>query len=233
MFYGSPFPQPPSSNQPPNPLGQGVPPMGMGIPPQGAGMPGASKPPEELAFQEARAALKAECRDNVPLLMGETKKLSVAVLEAWDLMMVADRRGLTLQPAEVLRQEMQNQVMAYALMRFLPDEACRSAAEACAAKIPEGMQENPPVGKAGVFVRELESLVKDTPRNQEAIKEWLLAQPLFRAITQNPQAFASLEQHFQECAPRMNQIIQSTNESLTTLLNQQSNLRPGAQFRPM
>lgn len=207
--------------------------MGMGVPPAGTGLSGAPKPPEELAFQEARAALKSECRDNVPLLMGETKKLSVAVLEAWDLMLVAERRGLTLNPSEVLRQEMQNQVMAYALMRFLPDEACKGAAEACAIKIPLGMQESPPVGKAGVFVRELESLVKDTPRNQEAIKEWLLAQPLFRAITQNPQAFASLEQHFQECAPKMNQIIQSTNESLTTLLNQQSNLRPGAQFRPL
>ena len=207
--------------------------MGMGVPPAGTGLSGAPKPPEELAFQEARAALKSECRDNVPLLMGETKKLSVAVLEAWDLMLVAERRGLTLNPSEVLRQEMQNQVMAYALMRFLPDEACKGAAEACAIKIPLGMQESPPVGKAGVFVRELESLVKDTPRNQEAMKERLLAQPLFRAITQNPQAFASLEQHFQECAPKMNQIIQSTNESLTTLLNQQSNLRPGAQFRPL
>ena len=207
--------------------------MGMGIPPAGAGVAGAAKAPEELAFQEARAALKAECRDNVPLLMGETKKLSVAVLEAWDLMLVAERRGLTLVPAEVLRQEMQNQVMAYALMRFLPDDACKEAAEGCVTKIPLGMQESPPVGKAGVFVRELESRVKDTPRNQEAIKEWLLAQPLFRAVTQNAQAFASLEQHFQQCAPKMNQIIQSTNESLSTLLNQQSNLRPGAQFRPM
>ncbi len=225
MFYGSPFPpQQPSSNQP-SPLSPGVPPVGMG----GA----AAKPPEELAFQEARAALKAECRDNIPQLMGETKKLGVAVLEAWDLMLVAGRRGLTLEPVEILRQEMQNQVMAYALMRFLPDEASKAAAEACAAKIPQAMQENPPVGKAGLFVRELEALVKDTPRNQAAIKEWLLSQPLFRAMTQNPQAFANLEQHYQECAPKMNQIIQSANESLTSLLQQQSQLRPGAQFRPM
>jgi len=210
-----------------------MPPMGMGIPPQGAGLPGASKPPEELAFQEARAALKAECKDNLPLLMGETKKLSVAILEAWDLILVGERRGLELQPALVLRQEMQNQVMAYALMRFLPDEECKAAAEACAGKIPRGLQETPPVGKAGMFVRELESRVKDTPRNQKAIKEWLLAQPLFRALNNNPQAFGSLEQHFQECAPKMNQIIHSTNESLNTLLNQQSQLRPGPQFRPL
>lgn len=206
--------------------------MGMGVPPQGAA-PAANKPPEELAFAEARAAIKMECRDNVPLLMGETKKLSVAVLEAWDLMLVAGRRGIELNPVDILRQEMQNQVMAYALMRFLPDEACKSAAEACGAKIPQAMQENPPVGKAGLFVRELESLVKDTPRNQQAIKEWLLSQPLFRAMTGNPGAFANLETHYQECAPKMNQIIQSANESLTSLLQQQSQLRPGAQFRPL
>lgn len=206
--------------------------MGMGVPPQGAA-PAANKPPEEMAFAEARAAIKAECRDNVPLLMGETKKLSVAVLEAWDLMLVAGRRGLELNPVEILRQEMQNQVMAYALMRFLPDDACKSAAEACSAKIPQAMQENPPVGKAGLFVRELEALVKDTPRNQQAIKEWLLSQPLFRAMTGNAGAFANLEAHYQECAPKMNQIIQSANESLTSLLQQQSQLRPGAQFRPL
>jgi len=141
MFYGSPFPpQQPSSNQP-SPLSPGIPPAGMG----GA----AAKPPEEVAFQEARAAIKVECRDNIPQLMGETKKLSVAVLEAWDLMLVAGRRGVEMDPVEVLRQEMQNQVMAYALMRFLPDEACKSAAEGCGAKIPLAMQENPPVGKAG------------------------------------------------------------------------------------
>ena len=207
--------------------------MGMGVPPAGAGVPTSSKPPEELAFAEARAAIKVECRDNVPQLMGETKKLSVAVLEAWDLMLVAGRRNLVLNPVEVLRQEMQNQVMAYALMRFLPDETNKAAAEACAAKIPQAMQENPPVGKAGLFVRELEGHVKDTPRNQAAIKEWLLSQPLFRAMTGNPQAFANLEQHYQECAPKMNQIIQSANESLTSLLQQQSQLRPGAQFRPL
>lgn len=208
--------------------------MGMGVPPQGAA-PAANKPPEELAFAEARAAIKLECRDNVPQLMGETKKLSVAVLEAWDLMLVAGRRNIELNPVDVLRQEMQNQVMAYALMRFLPDEACKNAAEACVAKIPQALQENPPVGKAGLFVRELEALVKDTPRNQAAIQEWLMSQPLFRAMTKTPEAFANLEVHYQECAPKMNQIIQSANESLTSLLQQQSQgqLRPGAQFRPM
>ena len=194
--------------------------MNMGMP----GAPAASKPPEELAFAEARAAIKQQCGDNVPLLMGETKKLSVAVLEAWDLMLVAGRRGVELNSVEILRQEMQNQVMAYALMRFLPDEACKAAAEACAAKIPQAMQENPPMGKAGLFVRELEANVKDTPRNQAAIKEWLLSQPLFRAMTGNAAAFANLEQYYQECAPKMNQIIQSANESLTSLLNQQRRL---------
>ena len=52
-------------------------------------------------------------------------------------------------------------------------------------------------------------------------------------MTGNPQAFANLEQYYQECAPKMNQIIQSANESLTSLLQQQSQLRPGAQFRPL
>ncbi len=109
------------------------------------------------------------------------------------------------------------------------------AAEACVAKIPQALQENPPVGKAGLFVRELEALVKDTPRNQAAIQEWLMSQPLFRAMTKTPEAFANLEIHYQECAPKMNQIIQSANESLTSLLQQQSQgqQRPGAQFRPM
>jgi len=212
--------------------GFSMPPTGLGIPPAGSGLAGAKKPPEELAFQEVRTALKQECRDNIPLLMGETKKLGVGVLEACELMLVANRRSLTLDAPEILRQELQNQVMAYALMRFLPDESWKSAAESCAAKIPEGLAETPPVGKAGVFVRELEALVPDTPRNQEAIKQWLLAQPLFRVMTQNPQVFANLEEHYQACAGKMNQMIQSTNESLTTLLQQQSNLRPGGGFRP-
>jgi hypothetical protein len=202
--------------------------MGMGIPPQGIG--GTQKPPEELAFQEARAAIKQECKDNVPLLMGETKKLGVAVLEACEVMLVAQRRNLQLNAGEVLRQEMQNQVMAYALMRFLPDESWKAAAEASAAKIPQALQETPPVGKAGLFVRELEGMVKDTPRNQDAIKQWLLTQPLFRALNSNPQAFTNLEQHYQECSGKMNQMISATNESLSTLLQQQSPLRPGPQF---
>ncbi len=103
--------------------GFSMPPTGLGIPPAGSGLAGAKKPPEELAFQEVRTALKQECRDNIPLLMGETKKLGVGVLEACELMLVANRRSLTLDAPEILRQELQNQVMAYALMRFLPDES--------------------------------------------------------------------------------------------------------------
>lgn len=229
MFYGSPFPpqQQPSSGggQPPaSPLGGGIPPAGIG----GA----AAKPPEELAFQEARNALKSECRDNVPLLMAETKKMGVAVLEACEVVAVAERRGLELDRPQILRQELQNQVMAYALMRFLPDDAWKHAAEATQQKIVEAMQANPPLGKAGVFVRELESQVKDTPKNRDAIQQWLVTQPLFRVLNSKPEAFANLEQHYVECAGKMNQIIQSTNETLTTLLHQQSNLRPGPQFRP-
>lgn len=224
MFYGSPFPPPQGGNSgAPAPMS----PLGMGVPPVGAGVPVAKKGPEELAFQEARAALKQECKDNVPLLMGEVKKLSMAVLEACEILDVAERRGLTLPKEAVLQQEMQHQVMAYALMRFLPEDDLRAAAELSAGKIVQGFAENPPVGKAGVFVRELEGRVKDTPRNQESIKQWLLTQPLFRVLNQNPTAFANLEQHFREAAPKMNQLIQSTNESLTSLLQQQSSLRPG------
>lgn len=228
MFYGSPLPPPSNPQGSPSPLSPGVPPIGMGVPPAGLGA-SASKPPEELAFQEARAALKAECRDNVPLLMGETKKLGVAVLEAAEVVLIAQRRGVEVKPAELLRQEMQNQVMAYALMRFLPDEAWQAAAESCGSKLLAAAQENPPVGKAGVFVRELEGLVKDTPRNREAIQQWLLTQPLFRVLSQKPESLAKLEEHFLECAPKMNQMIQATNESLTTLLHQQK----GQNFRPL
>lgn len=234
MFYGSPFPHQPGSGQgvPTPSTGPGIPPTGLGIPPAGSGLPGSQKPPEEVAFQEVRAALKPECRDNIPLLMAETKKLGVAVLEACELLLVANRRSLSLNQVEVLRQELQNQVMAYALMRFLPDDSWKAAAEACAAKIPQGLAESPPVGKAGLFVRELEALVPDTPRNQEFIKQWLLAQPLFRVLNQKPEIFTALEEHYPACAGKMNQMIQSTNESLSTLLQQQSQLRPGGGFRP-
>lgn len=228
MFYGSPFPpssQPGGGQPTPGRSGPTPSPLSGGIPP--AGFAAAPKPPEEVAFAEARAALKGECADNVPVLMGETKKMCVAIVEAGELMLTARHRRLELNPAAVLRQELQNQVMAYALMRFLPDDTWKAAAERSGSLLAAGLAENPPVGKAGVFVRELESQVKDTPRNQEHIKQWLLTQPLFRALNNKPEAFAKLEAHFEECGPKMNQLIQSTNESLSNLLHQQSSLRPG------
>ena len=77
------------------------------------------------------------------------------------------------------------------------------------------------------MVREMETLIEQTPENEEWIKNELISQPLFRVSNKNPEAMAKLSEHYSECAQKIPQLLQGTNESLAQLL--QSQFRPTLQ----
>ena len=180
------------------------------------------KSPGEQAFAEVRAALKAETAEAPVVFMMESKKLCLGIVEAYELLANHRRRSLDCDQGAILRQELQHQVMAFALMRVITDDEIKAAAIRSSEKFHEGANATPPVTKAGLLVREMESVIDQDPETEEAIKAALVSQPLFRVLSQTPEVFTNLEQHYPEIALNVPNLVAGTNESLVQLMQMQS-----------
>lgn len=180
------------------------------------------KSPGELAFSEVRQALKAETAETPTQFMVESKKLGLGIVEAYELLCNYKRRGLEFNQGQILRQELQHQVMAFALMRVLPDEDIKASAVRTQEKIHEAATANPPMTRAGLLVKEMEALVEMSPESEEAIKAGLVIQPLFRVLSQKPEVFTALEEHYPQIALTVPQMVSGINESLVQLMQMQT-----------
>ena len=180
------------------------------------------KSPGEQAFSEVRQALKAETVDTPTLFMVESKKLGLGIVEAFELLCTYRRRGLEFNQAQILRQELQHQVMAFALMRVLNDEDIKGAAVRTQEKLSEAAQGNPPMTRAGLLVREMEALIEQNEQTEEIIKQALVIQPLFRVMSQKPEVLDKLDEHYPQIALTVPQLVAGINESLVQLMQMQT-----------
>lgn len=180
------------------------------------------KSPGEQAFAEVRSALKQETKDSPVQYMVESKKLCLAIVEAYEVVCNYRRRNWEHDQAAILKQEIQNQLMAFALMRVVTDEEIKAAAVRTHEGFHAVANANPPVSKSGLMVREMESNLEQTPEVEEAIKAALLIQPLFRIFHQNAETFVNLEKHYPEIAHTLPNLVQGANESLVQFMQMQS-----------
>lgn len=180
------------------------------------------KSPGEQAFAEVRNALKQETKDTPVQFMMESKKLCLAIVEAYELVCTYRRKSAECDQAAILKQEIQHQLMAFALMRVLSDDDIKACAIATHENFHEVATANPPMSKSGLMVQHMESMLEQTPELEEAIKGALVVQPLFRVFHQQTEVFAKLEQHYPEIAHTLPTLVAGANESLVQFMQMQS-----------
>ncbi len=168
------------------------------------------KPPGEQALTDLRRAIQEECQQNAVLYLAESKKLCMAVSEAYTLKGEYERRGL--QAPDLLRQELQHQLLAYALMKLLPEEAVKAALERAGARSEAALNLNPPMSRVAVLVGELEGGAQADL--EDKVAEALAAQPLFRVMGQASESVDILATHYAEVAPKATQLVLGNQEAI-------------------
>jgi hypothetical protein len=176
------------------------------------------KPPAEQALSQIRQALKGLCPESALVYMMETKKLYLGIIEAFEMLGHHRRRNLPHDQAEILRNELRNQLMAFAILHLVNDDQAKKAAKVSTEGWYEAANQSPPISRTALMLRELEACVESTPDNEAVISRWLMNQPLFQLFSQTPELFTVLEQHYPECAPGIPQILKSTNETVASLM---------------
>jgi len=176
------------------------------------------KPPAEQALSQIRQSLKELCPESALVYMMETKKLYLGIIEAFEMLGHHRRRNLPHDQAEILRNELRNQLMAFALLHLVSDEQAKKAAKISTEGWYDAANQTPPLSRTALMLRELESGVESTPENEAVISRWLMNQPLFQLFSQTPELFSVLEQHYPECAAGIPQILRSTNETVASLM---------------
>lgn len=168
------------------------------------------KPPGEQALTDLRRALQEECQQQAVQYLAESKKLCMAVSEAYSLRGEYERRGL---PApDLLRQELQHQLLAYALMRVLPEEASKTALDRASARSDSALGMNPPMSRVALLVGELESAAP--AELEDRVAEALAAQPLFRVMGQASETVDVLATHYHEVAHKATQLVLGNQEAI-------------------
>lgn len=168
------------------------------------------KPPGEQALHDLRRALQEECQQNAVLYLAESKKLCMAISEAYTLRGEYERRGLS--TPDLLRQELQHQLLAYALLRLLPEEAGKAALERAAARSDSALTLNPPMSRVALLVGELETSA--SADLEGPVAEALAVQPLFRVMGQSADAVETLSQHYHDVAPKATQLVLGNQEAI-------------------
>lgn len=179
--------------------------------------PGAPQDPALQAFNDITQALRAVIPDNsLFLYVTECKKLSLAIMEAAEITRILQRRREPVDGAAILHQEIQNQIAGLALMRLLPAEDVKKAAQVAGDSFMDALQETPPLSRTGVLVREIEALAADR-LDGAAVQQELMSQPLFRLQSVSPEAFQSLEKVYERLADSIPMLLASTNATLAQL----------------
>lgn len=189
----------------------------------------AASPAVPPAFNEVTQALKQATAGNSFQYMAETKKLCLAVCAAEEMASTLRSRSQNFDPRKLFHQELQNQILAFALMRVLPENVVKTsmqAANAAAQADPGSMS------AAGRLARELEQAAGEKQETVEAVQEALMAQPLFRVASQMPEVWANLEQQYEQCAPYAANLMGTLKSSMGMLVNAAANAAATAPVPP-
>ena len=180
-----------------------------------------SVPAAPPAFNEVTQALRQATAGNSFLYMAETKKLCLAVCGAEELASALKARNQSFDAKKLFHQELQNQILAFALLRVLPDavvKTCMQAASAAAQTDPEATSSG-----ASRLTRELEAAAGESEETVKAVQEALMDQPLFRIASQNPEVFANLEVQYETCSPYAGQLMKTLKSSMGLLVTAAAN----------
>ena len=172
--------------------------------------------PSLQAFNEVTQALRALVADSVFLYVAECKKLSLAVMEASEIFRTMQRRNEPVDGPTVFRQELQNQILGFALMRLLEVDDVKKAAQIANDTSMDALNQTPPMSRTGVLVREMESIASGKI-DEARVQEELVAQPLFRLASQNADVLKGLDGVFDKVADSIPMLLQSTNATLAQL----------------
>lgn len=179
----------------------------------------AAAPAAPPAFNEVSQALRQETAGNTFAYLVETRKLCLAVCSAEEVATAMRSASPGFDPKKIFHQELQNQILAFALMRILPENVLKNCIQAAATEVPGA----PPSSSAGRLARELESAAGEDEQMVAAVQEALVAQPLFRLASQQPEIFKALEETYEQCASYANQLMGSLRASMSMLANTAGN----------
>lgn len=180
-----------------------------------------SAPAVPPAFNDVTHALRQATVSNGFQYMVETKKLCLAICAAEVLASDMRAAGQSFDPKKLFHQELQNQILAYALMRVLPEDVVKTCAQA--AQLAAQAGQGGLMSSAGRVARELEAAAGESKETVEAVQEELVAQPLFRLAGQNPEVFAKLEETYEQCAPYAASLLGTLKTSMGMLLTAAAN----------
>lgn len=173
------------------------------------------------AFNEVTQALRQVTAGNSFVYMAETKKLCLAVCGAEEAASAMKARNQSFDVKKLFHQELQNQILAFALLRVLPEavvKTCMQAASAAAQTDSDGS-----VSAAARLTRELETAAGESEETVKAVQEALMEQPLFRLASQSPEVFANLEVQYEACSPYAGQLMKTLKSSMGMLVTAAAN----------
>lgn len=173
------------------------------------------------AFNEVTQALRQVTAGNSFLYMVETKKLCLAVCGAEEVASALKSRNQAFDPKKIFHQELQNQILSFALLRVLPEavvKTCIQAANAAAQADSDSA-----VSGSARLARELEAAAGESEDTVKAVQESLVEQPLFRMASQMPEVFANLEVQYEACSPYAAQLMKTLKSSMGLLVSAAAN----------
>lgn len=173
------------------------------------------------AFNEVTQALRQVTAGNSFLYMAETKKLCLAVCGAEEVASAMKARNQSFDAKKLFHQELQNQILAFALLRVLPEavvKTCMQAANAAAQADSDSA-----LSPAARLTRELEAAAGESEDTVKAVQEALLEQPLFRMASQMPEVFTNLEVQYEACSPYAGQLMKTLKSSMGMLVTAAAN----------
>ena len=176
--------------------------------------------PSLQALNEVTGALRTLAADNLLQYVVESKKLSLAVLDASEVTRTLQNRGMAVDGPAILRRELENHTRAFALMRMLSPEEIKQAVQAANVSGEAALARTPPGSRVQALVAELEA-VAGGRLDAEKLDLELQAQPLFRLLSDRPAVFSKLEGLYDQCAESIPRLLKSTNQALSQLRQQQ------------
>ncbi|HEY3997343.1 MAG TPA: hypothetical protein VGO93_00665 [Candidatus Xenobia bacterium] len=201
------------------------------FPGQNPSMPGAAaaapaQSPAMQAYNDAAKALNIQCQgDNFVYLM-ELKKLVLAIIQSEEVTRTLQERHEKFDGGVILRQELQNQLLSFAIMRVLDPDKVKAATKSANQHYMDGLVQTPPLSPAGMMLKELEQTVGESEEVGKRVQEELMLQPLFRIVSKSPEAFGALERTYMELGSSAQSLLRSINQSLGLVVKSQANPAP-------
>ncbi len=189
----------------------------------------APQPPAMQAYNDLARAVSVHAQGNTFVYLTELKKLCLTILQADEITRTLQHRGDKVNGQAIFRQELQHQLLSYALMRVLPEAKVKEAAQNANKNYMEGLVQTPPLSPSGLMFTELEKVAGDNQQTAKEVEAELFRQPLFHMINKTPEAFAAIEQYYPQTADYVPQLLRSINQSMGLMVKAQASPAPAAQ----